>query len=63
MKVVEPEVRNFLKKGGRYPESETQRKETEDVKVQSKETRRGQTVQCQANNTGNGDIAIPGEAL
>lgn len=46
MKVMEPEVRNFLKEGGRYPESETQRKETENVKVQSKETRRGQTFQC-----------------
>lgn len=37
-------MRNFLKQGGSYPESETQRNETENAKVLSKETRRGQTT-------------------
>lgn len=43
-KGVEPKVRTFLKEGGSYPESETQRNETENAKVQSKETLRGQTT-------------------
>lgn len=62
MKRVEHVLRNFLKEGGSYPKSETQRNETENVMVQSKEIRRGQTFQCQANNTGKGNIAIPCEA-
>lgn len=40
VKGMEAELKGFLKECGSYPESETQRKETENAKVQSKETLR-----------------------